>query len=216
MIISMELVEGARVDSHKEFREEWGATTACTLKLVKEWFETGRVVVGDAWFGSYKTCVALLQKGLYSVMNLKNNSALFPKKELKAKVENRGDVHHVGVKIHGRPAPNMVYGSIHKDVQPMTLVHTTGMSVPGTVRVRRWWKFKDGRIMRNKYVLDQPDVHSIYRGKFSTVDVFNKLALGPHSLQKSFKTKDWRMRIFQCTLGFSVTNAYLADTFRNQ
>ncbi len=46
MIISMELVEGATVDSHKEFREEWGATTACTLRLVKEWFETGRVVVG--------------------------------------------------------------------------------------------------------------------------------------------------------------------------
>jgi hypothetical protein len=182
MLISMELVEGAEVDAKKEFREEWGATTACTLRLVKDWFGSGRVVIGDAWFGSYKTCVALLQRGLYAVMNLKNNSALFPKALMKTKATVRGDVHHVKVKIPGQQAPNEVYGSIHKDVQPMTLVHTTGMSVPGPVRVRKWRKFKDGRILRNTYTLDQPEVHSIYRGKFSTVDVFNKLALGPNSV----------------------------------
>jgi hypothetical protein len=64
----------------------------------------------------------------------------------------------------------------------MVLVHTTGLSTPGPSRVRRWAKFKKGRIIKRVYTLQQPHVHSIYRGGFSAVDIFNKMALGPNSI----------------------------------
>ena len=60
------------------------------LRLTKRWAGSGRVVIGDAWFGSYRTAVALLQQGLFFVGNVKNAHKRFPKKELKALVTTRG------------------------------------------------------------------------------------------------------------------------------
>lgn len=64
----------------------------------------------------------------------------------------------------------------------MVLVHTSGLSTPGPARLRRWAKYKKGKIIKKKYILEQPHVHSVYRGGFSAVDIFNKMALGPNSI----------------------------------
>lgn len=43
------------------------------------------------------------------------------------------------------------------------------------------------------------------------MDRFNKLALGPNSVQYSVSTRDWRMRMFLSMLAISETNAYLLN-----
>jgi hypothetical protein len=98
----------------------------------------------------------------------------------------------------------------------MVLVHTTGLSTPGPSRTRKWAKYKKGRIVKKKYTLHQPHVFSIYRGGFSAVDVFNKVALGPNSIQKSYKTKSWTHRMFLAYISFAVANAYFAHKYRNK
>ena len=97
LLINAELVEGAILDAGKKWREEWGATAACTMRLCEPWFNTGRVVIADSWFGSLKTAVGLLQNGLYSVMNVKGTRKGFPGKELREKVSVRGDHAHFKV-----------------------------------------------------------------------------------------------------------------------
>lgn len=111
---------------------------------------------------------------------------------------------------------NEVYGSVHMDTQPMVLVHTTGLSTPGQARIRKWAKYKKGFIIKRKYVLNQPHVHAIYRAGFSAVDIFNKMSLGPNSIQKAYKTKQWTHRMFLAFLSFAVTNAYLCHKHRNK
>lgn len=52
-------------------------------------------------------------------------------------------------------------------------------------------------------------VHSVYRNSFWAVDRFNKLSLGPNSIQFSVMTQSWTTRVFLAMLACSETNAYL-------
>ena len=64
--------------------------------------------------------------------------------------------------------------------------------------------------MRKTYHLEQPDVHAAYRNSYAGVDTFNKLALGPRSVQYAVATKCWHRRVFLSILTMCETNAYLA------
>lgn len=65
----------------------------------------------------------------------------------------------------------------------MALIHTCGLTLAGEPTYRHWAAFDatKGRVERVLYKLDQPDVHSKYRARFSGVDRFNNLALGSNS-----------------------------------
>ena len=51
--------------------------------------------MADSWFGSLKTAKALLSKGLYCIMNIKNGHKGFPKSRLKEAVIARGQQAHM-------------------------------------------------------------------------------------------------------------------------
>ena len=51
-----------------------------------------------------------------------------------------------------------------------------------------------------------------YRNKFWHVDRYNKLSLGPDSMQYATRTQDWKVRFFFGMVGMSECNAYLAHT----
>ena len=97
--LSAEIVEGAEVDATKEHVEKWGKTTACTLRLVQRWQGTGRIVLGDAWFGSFRTATCLLTNGLFFVGNVKTGHKRFPKVLLKSKLKGRGSHAHMKVPV---------------------------------------------------------------------------------------------------------------------
>ena len=101
--------------------------------------------------------------------------------------------------------------SVHRDKQPMTLVHSCSSLQPGPVRVRNFVKYdkKSKTVVRRKFTLEQPMVHSVYRGSFWAVDRFNKLCLGPNSIQHSVHTHSWATRVFLALLAMAETNAYL-------
>eukprot|EP00963_Diacronema_lutheri_P006258 scaffold541_cov335-Pavlova_lutheri.AAC.3 len=75
----MEPVENARLMKEKEFFTEFSTATATTLGLMKPFFGSGRVRLGDSLFGLVKTCRALLERGVYSVLNVKIAHRGFPK-----------------------------------------------------------------------------------------------------------------------------------------
>jgi Transposase IS4 len=59
ILLSMELVEGVQFDRNKKYYNDLGHTAAVTVRVTEPYHRSGRVVVADAWFGSYKTAVAL-------------------------------------------------------------------------------------------------------------------------------------------------------------
>ena len=58
IITHLELYERKYLMAEKDHVEEYGATTAIVLRLVKEYNGSGRVVIADSWFGSVKSIIA--------------------------------------------------------------------------------------------------------------------------------------------------------------
>ena len=176
VMVAAEICEGKDLMKDKPYNKEWGGTTGCVLRLTKPWWGTGRIIIADAWFGSLRCAYQLLTHHLYCIMNVKTCHAGFPKKALRDMCPARNDRAHMELVTHDGLH---VFGSCHRDVQPMVLVHTTGSSEEGESRFRRFAAFDKavGHVVRQTYVLEQPDAHSKYRELFSAVDRFNKLAL---------------------------------------
>lgn len=79
VMMRIEICEGKEPMKAKEFSAAWGATTACTMRLMSPWFGSRRVVAGDSWFAGVKTARGLLDNGLHLIGDVKTNSSLFPK-----------------------------------------------------------------------------------------------------------------------------------------
>ena len=78
-MLRVKVMEGKVVDPKKPFFKEWGASTGTDLCLVQPWFSIGCIIIGDSWFGSYKTAQALMRFGLYSILNVTTGHKHFPK-----------------------------------------------------------------------------------------------------------------------------------------
>jgi hypothetical protein len=143
---NLELVEGAERDQQKEFVREFKATTACTLRLTKPWWGRGRIVVADSWFGSMRTCEELAEVGVFSILCVKNGSAGYPKAEMKAAMQQRGDQKFMEVEVQmNQPGKTLwFYAGAHMDKKPLLLVASTGTSLAGAPRQRFRSKLIDG------------------------------------------------------------------------
>jgi hypothetical protein len=77
-------ISGRKEDMNvKKWNKEHGAATSTTLRLCETFFGSGRIVVADSWFGSFKTALLLRQRDLFSVMNVKTAYKRFPKTKLR-------------------------------------------------------------------------------------------------------------------------------------
>ena len=83
IMLCADLLEGKGIDNKKEFVAEYGMATATTLHLVAPYFGSARVVIADNWFGSCKCAVALRQRGLFSLVNVKTGHKKFPRDKIK-------------------------------------------------------------------------------------------------------------------------------------
>ena len=88
---TLELYEGRELMAEKEFADEYGATTATTLRLTAAYHGTGRIIVADSWFGSLKTVIALIKCGLYCNMLVKTAHKGFPRQLLNQTDLSRGE-----------------------------------------------------------------------------------------------------------------------------
>lgn len=71
----------------KEFNESYPKSIALTLRMLKPYFSSGRVLIADLWFGSVACALALFRHGLFAVMNVKTATKNYPKAELMAEVD---------------------------------------------------------------------------------------------------------------------------------
>ena len=105
-----------------------------------------------------------------------------------------------------------LYGTVHMDKKPLSLIHTCDNLIEGPPRYRIYAKYNktQKKVLRAKFRLDQPNVAATYRNYFWGVDRYNKLSLGPGSLQYAVRVLDWKKRFFFALMGMCECNAYLA------
>ena len=75
----------------KEFLKEYGATTAIVLRLTNEYYGNGCIAVAHLWFGSVKSSIVFMKKGLYANMLVKTAHKGFPRDQLNEKIFFRGN-----------------------------------------------------------------------------------------------------------------------------
>ena len=68
IVLNMELYEGKDIMAAKDYVKLFGATTTTTLQLTQAYHGTEKKVIAHSWFGSVKSAVELLKRGLYSIM----------------------------------------------------------------------------------------------------------------------------------------------------
>ncbi len=160
VLLNIDIVEGREADRLKEFMEETGhkQTTATTLRLVKPFFGSKRVVIGDSWFGSLRTAEELAERGLHSILCVKTGHAGYPMEDMRARLSRRGDSHfmQIGVKLgyyrEGDEVKFLAGG--HMDKKPLTLVGDVGMTLPGPPKRRHRYRYQGGNIVHNSWTLE--------------------------------------------------------------
>ena len=213
VLLNMEPCEGKEVDRRKEFMDTMKRqSTATTLRLAKPWFNTGRIVVGDSWFGSCQTVEELLENGLYSVMCVKTAHSGYPKEKVREACKERGDKVFLAVDVtmDDGVREKRIYAAGHVDKKPLHVVASCGLSKPGKPKIRHRYYLQDGKVKHKKYVLEQPEMLATYRNHFNAVDRFNRYATGPKNLTEVWDTKDVFTRVFAQLVSFIEVNGFLA------
>ena len=196
---------------------ELSATCACTPRLVEPWFHSRRIVVGDSWFGSVRTCLELMRKGLFSVFAIKTGHKNFPKQTLIDRVGQRFAFSCMFRSFSvGSDCTNLI-ASAWKDKKDMLVVASCMDDKPTPQVERLRSRFKDGRVQKIRYNVEQRRVHAFYREHFHGIDLLNRLALGPGTVADGWRphngVQDELKQVFLYTLAMIETNAFRCYTY---
>ena len=83
IMLFLEICESKEDMSCKKFTgPHVNKSTATTLRLTEQWFGSWRIIVGDSWFASVATAIALYEHCLYFIGLVKTGYREFPKKYL--------------------------------------------------------------------------------------------------------------------------------------
>lgn len=221
VIIRLEIQEGKEANNAKEFQDRFPFHTAVTLRLLKPWFNTGRICIADSAFSSFLTAITLLSFGFYFLGAVKTATKSFPIDYFKSWFENkpeRGD-HKVCITTkeimkNGSNLPCSIYALGWMSKVPKTYVATCGTTLQGfehkvkgsVVRSQP----ENGRKECIKYINSTPCpelLNNLYRG-FNTIDVHDHYRQGTLQLEVNIRTHYWWKRLFNTILGVILTDSY--------
>lgn len=210
IMFSMEMVEGKDRPPDlgtPEFEAGVGKTGGLLLRILKSCFNTGRYVVLDSGFCVLKAIVALYEKGIYAGALIKKRRfwpSLVPGVAMDARFngKNTGECDAISGTLNG--SPYKIWGMKEPDYV-MKIMATGGvleeddtcrMTWRGTGDSRRGFRYK------------KPfDWHFRYR---HAVDDHNNLRHALPSLEDTWVTQRWEIRVFAFLLAVTEVNTYLA------
>jgi hypothetical protein len=212
--IFLKLVQCKDNMSGLEFVAEHKATTGCTLQLVKEWLNTGRIIVEDSWYGYVRTVNQFMKHGLYAVVTIKTCCSGFYRAELLAKLYERfsfaASKKRVPVEVRGQEVDMLAAGWIdNKDMLVLTSCQTDAVAREAE-KVRS--KFHGGKVIRLRYQVVQRMCHAFYMMRFNTIDILNELALAPGTVTDGWNpdngVQDELKKCFMYAFAMIETNVY--------
>ena len=232
ILLWFEVYEGKTAMETKEYCESTKAklgdkgpwkSVALTLRMVKPWIGTGRVLIADSWFGSVPCILALFGVGLFAVMMVKTAHKDYPKDELlelleydkKKKLcpkEMRGD--HYGFSrdyvVGNKKCTVLAAG--HNSKKPVMVIATASNLTPDEDYKKTWtrWDVTLGKMKKFVLRVKTTMVHALYHRFFHLVDVHNHLRQGEVAMADVWATKDWAHRHFAEGLGFWEVNVFKA------
>jgi len=232
IMVNFEVYEGKEAMENKEFvneRNDIGVvnkSTALTLRCLKPFFSSGRVVIADSWFGQVACALELFRRGLFCIMNVKTATKGYPKAAL---LEHVGEIKGSGAaaraersarrgksvafvktfKVGARSVTLTAAGNNKK--VPLLLIASASSMVEGEEHVKRWTtRDASGEATLHELRTTQPEMHQIYREYMNLIDLHNKLRQGETSMADAWHTHYWENRHFAEMLGIIEVNIYLS------
>ena len=212
--LCMEPVGNAALIRGKEFYIDYGATTATTLRLMQPFFGSGRVCLGDSWFGSVKSCCALLERGVYSVLDVKTAHKGFPKTTLLRLLANDHDQPGLTVCIPReariRRTWTMIKATSHRGPAgvPLCLVSSCCTTQPARTMKYMVKHPTDTTHLTAKEILVGETTH-FYRSRYRIVDKNNWWRIGSVASHDVWKKHNFRIREMSELIGLAEVNTFL-------
>ena len=195
IVLKLELYEGKDIMKEKDFVKDFGATVATSLRLTDPWKSSGRIVIGDAWFGSIKCAVQLWNiNGLHSNLLVKNNHKMYPRSML-SDVTDRGTWRSATATIDDVPLLAVKF----IDLKPKQFITTYNTDQPGPPRETK-----------HHGLIPRPMVAFEYLTFADGIDRHNHFRTGGKGLEDVWRTKSPHVRQFAGIFSFVFTNAFLA------
>jgi hypothetical protein len=216
-IINMDIMEGSDRNRRKVFADIGSGVGQC-LRLTLAYHGTGRVLIGDSAFASFKTVVELKKVGLYFQGCVKTAHREYPKAFLDRWLQGNSNRAQRGqFKLCRTALPQgigeHVYAIAWADKKGKQFVFNTGNTLPGSDSVRRRHKrVREGDTWGmesyEKRVKRPSVVEELFEG-FSTIDIQNHIRQGILEIEREWATHRWWIRTFGTLWGIAITNAYL-------
>lgn len=172
-------------------------TISTVLRLTEPWHNSGRTIIADSWFGSPAMVRALLQKGLYSIMQVKKRrfwAVGMPQNMTTSLPEEFGSTYFK------KSTSDSLFLASFRDLKPQLVIASCGTIDLGNVQ-QKW----DGQQLR---IIQRPKVMEEY-GKFKgAVDIANNRRDKLPSYHDVIRTERWEMRCLAFFLACAESNAY--------
>ena len=182
----------------KDFVREYGATAATTIRLTQPYHGSNRVLIADSWFGSVKTAVQLLERGLHIIMVVKTAHRGFPRQLLGEATLERGQWVAYTTTQDGEHGANL-QACRFQDLKLKDFISTCGTALPGNPRVTK-----------HHGLVERPNVADLYLKYVAAIDIHNHARSGSCALEDVWHTKNPRRKQIAGILDFCFTNGYLA------
>ena len=220
IMLRLDVMEGQAVQRAKPFYNDYKSEgTAVIMRLVKPWFNHGRVVHADSAFSSVKTLLALRSQGTFFMGIVKNAHTQFPLKFLQAKAasfgpDTRGS--HVLLSsnsVNGLPQENCsMYALGWYDAVPKFILSSCGVTCPGTNVVReRSRKVLINGLYKTEYFdvsFPRPEMVETFFKYFSVIDAHNRKRQGEIEMERNWHTHKFQHRIFATIFSMCVVDAH--------
>ena len=150
-LLRIDMQEGAVRMQDKKYNKEWGKSAGCTLRLTEPWHGSGRIVIGDSWFGNMNNISACLSHGLFPIFNMKGACKAFPIEEVKSQVTKEKRTYSLMAKIKLKNGEEYhVTAGGHKERQPMVLAATCSTMQRGPDRHLCYYSIHRRRMAQRK------------------------------------------------------------------
>ena len=213
MCIFIEIQKGKIAMARKKWASDYGATTACTVRLIDQLHlsELGeltpprRCVFADSWFASVATVLALrTHLGLDFTGPVKTANSNFPIEAMRFTLSKMKRGNFIVLKCND--VANLWAIGWH-DHHFKCYVTTHGVTTLGKPAPKRR-QDKEGSTWLKE--IPRPDVIAKYQNEMGYVDRHNNFRQGTLHLAKVWKTKTWQTRIQLELLGMTMVDAFLA------
>jgi hypothetical protein len=208
-MVALEIQRG-KVGMSTQRHMEHGGTTACCLRLVEQFSipSSREGFIGDAWFGSVKAVAQASAMGFLSVLQVKNNKALYPKEYIEGVMKDMpGGVHIVLTATHPNGTPLVAVGYRYSKKTTLFFIfhRDAGSTRPGAP-----YEMKYGDDYGNVCIrlIDRPDVISRFFKDSNIIDMHNQVRQDELGLEKSWVSTDGYFRNATTLIGINVVDCW--------